>query len=234
MCGRYQLTVDPQQLGMAFTREGRQPVEVEPFTPRFNIAPTQRVPVVRADGRALTIRLLRWGLVPHWAKDLKIGARMINARSETVADKPAFRSPFKRRRCLVPATGFYEWKRQGKVKLPHLIRVREADVFAMAGIWSHWRPKDDPDEAAPIETFSVLTCDPQGALGDLHHRMPVILHPDHWSRWLDPDAERAALLELARGTPAEVLEIRRVSQAVNSVRNEGPALVEPPEDDAPA
>ncbi len=221
MCGRYQLTIDRDQLALVYDAEVRAE-----HRPRFNIPPTSRVPVVRRVDDRRVVDDLAWGLVPHWAKDKKIGARMINARAETVADKPSFRSPFKRRRCLVPATGFYEWKRAGKQKVPHLIRIREAEVFSMAGIWSSWTPKDAEAGAEPLETFSVLTCDPEGALGDLHHRMPVILHPDHWDRWLDPAADREALLALARGTPAEVLEIYRVSQAVNSVRNQGPEVAE--------
>lgn len=221
MCGRYQLTIDRDQLALVYDAEVRAE-----HRPRFNIPPTSRVPVVRRlDGRRV-IDDLAWGLVPHWAKDKKIGARMINARAETVAEKPSFRSPFKRRRCLVPATGFYEWKRAGKQKVPHLIRIREAEVFSMAGIWSSWTPEDAEEGAEPLETFSVLTCDPEGALGDLHHRMPVILHPDHWDRWLDPEADREALLALARGTPADVLQIYEVSQAVNSVRNQGPEVAE--------
>lgn len=223
MCGRYQLTIDREQLALVFDAEVRAA-----HGPRFNIPPTSAVPVVRRDDEGEAPRRiiddLTWGLVPHWAKDRKIGARMINARAETVADKPSFRSPFKRRRCLVPATGIYEWRREGKSKVPHLIRVREAEVFAMAGIWSYWRAKDAADDAAPLETFSILTCDPEGALGDLHHRMPVILHPDHWGVWLDPQSDRDTLLGLARATPAEVLEIYEVDKAVNSVRNQGPEV----------
>jgi len=227
VCGRYQLTIDTDNLALVFDAE----VRVE-HRPRYNIPPTSRVPVVRrldAGGESRRfVDGLAWGLVPHWAKERKIGARMINARAETVAEKPSFRSPFKRRRCLVPATGFYEWKRDGKQKVPHLIRVEGAEVFAMAGIWSSWTPRgegEDP-ESGPLETFSVLTCDPEGALGDLHHRMPVILHPDHWGLWLDPMAEKEALLGLARGTPADVLEIYEVDRAVNSVRNQGPEVAE--------
>ncbi len=223
MCGRYQLTIDIDQIALVFDAEARMA-----HGPRFNIPPTSTVPVVRrldADGEARRfVDGLAWGLVPHWAREKKIGARMINARAETVADKPAFRSPFKRRRCLVPATGFYEWRREGKAKVPHLIRIRDAEVFAMAGIWSSWTPKDAADDAPPLETFSVLTCDPEGALGDLHHRMPVILHPDHWGLWLDPQSDRETLLGLARGTPAEVLEIYEVDRAVNNVRNQGPEV----------
>lgn len=223
MCGRYQLTIDRDQLALVFDAEARAE-----HGPRFNIPPTSRVPIVRREEQRRVIDDLTWGLVPGWAKDRKIGARMINARAETVADKPSFRSPFAKRRCLVPATGIYEWRRSGKQKVPHLIRVREAEVFAMGGIWSAWTPRgegEDPDQG-PLETFSILTCDPQGALGDLHHRMPVILHPDHWDVWLDPAADRETLLGLARATPAEVLEIYEVSRAVNSVRNQGPEVAE--------
>lgn len=220
MCGRYQLTLDGTAIALAFDAE----LHSAHAAPRYNIPPTTDVPVVRREEAHRVVRDLRWGLVPHWADDPKIGNRMINARAETVAEKPAFRSAFKRHRCLIPATGFYEWKREGKTKTPHLIRIADAEVFAMAGIWARWGPKDG--EERPLETFSVLTCDPHGALGDLHHRMPVILHPDHWGLWLDPDTPRDRLLELARATPAEVLDIHPVNPALNNVRNQGPEVAE--------
>lgn len=218
MCGRYQLAIDPAQLEAVFAAA----VKGE-FRPGYNNAPTQTQPVVRHEEGARVIRPMRWGLVPHWAKDPKIGNRMINARSETVADKPAYRSPFKRQRCLVPATGFYEWKRQGKTKIPHLIRLREAQVFAMAGIWSSWHGGEGD---APLETFSVLTTDPHGALDGLHDRMPVIVHPDHWDVWMDPESTRETLLGLTGAPPADVLEIYPVNPKLNNVRNQGPEVAE--------
>lgn len=218
MCGRYQLAIDPAQLEAVFAAA----VKGE-FRPGYNNAPTQTQPVVRHEEGARVIRPMRWGLVPHWAKDPKIGNRMINARSETVADKPAYRSPFKRQRCLVPATGFYEWKRQGKAKIPHLIRLREAQVFAMAGIWSSWHGGEGDE---PLETFSVLTTDPHGALDGLHDRMPVIVHPDHWDVWMAPESTRETLLGLTGAPPAEVLEIYPVNPKLNNVRNQGPEVAE--------
>lgn len=226
MCGRYQLAIDPAQLEVVFAAAVRGE-----FRPGYNNAPTQTQPVVRHEDGARVIRPMRWGLVPHWAKDPKIGNRMINARSETVADKPAYRSPFKRQRCLVPATGFYEWKRQGKAKIPHLIRLRESRVFAMAGIWSSWH-KGEGD--APLETFSILTTDPRGALDGLHDRMPVIVHPDHWDVWMDPTSERDTLLGLTGAPPADVLEIYPVDPKLNNVRNQGPEVAERAEPAEPA
>lgn len=218
MCGRYQLAVDPAQLEAVFAAA----VKGEP-RPGFNNAPTQSLPVVRLEDEGRVIRPLRWGLVPHWAKDLSIGSRMINARSETVAEKPAFRTAFRRHRCLVPSTGFYEWKREGKTKIPHLIRVREGEVFAMAGIWASWRG----GEGEAVETFSILTTDPKGALDGLHDRMPVIVHPDRWQTWLDPETDAATLLALTTSPPPrDALEIYPVSALVNNVRNQGAAVAE--------
>lgn len=229
MCGRYQLAVDPAQLEAVFAA-----AVTGQLRPGYNNAPTQSLPVVRLEAEGRIIRPMRWGLVPHWADDPKIGNRMINARSETVADKPAYRSAFKRNRCLVPATGFYEWKREGKAKLPHLIRVRDADVIAFAGIWSSWHGgkggKSEDGEAGeePEEllTFSILTTDPLGALDGLHDRMPVIVHPDRWQTWLEPETDRETLLALTRPPPRDVLEIYPVSDRLNNVRNQGPEVAE--------
>ncbi|MCA9539782.1 MAG: SOS response-associated peptidase [Myxococcales bacterium] len=218
MCGRYQLAIDPKLLERSF---GAQ-IEM-PFGERYNIAPTQRAPAVRVEEGVRVFRSLRWGLVPGWAKDLSIGNKMINARGETVAEKPSFRSAFRKRRCLVPSTGFYEWKRQGKAKQPHRIRLADAEFFAMAGLWEFWQSP----EGAPIETFTIITCDPAGALGDLHNRMPVILDPARFDEWLDPRTPGEALQRLIAPRRAEELEIVPVSDRINSVYNDDPEAAQP-------
>jgi putative SOS response-associated peptidase YedK len=194
---------------------------MEPFGPRFNIAPTQRAPVVRqgVDGR--TLAPLRWGLIPHWAPDASRAARMINARGETITEKPSFREGIQRRRCIVPATGFYEWAHEGKSKQPYLIRLRHSTVFGMAGVWDRW---DGPD--GPVESFTVLTIDPKGAL-DIHDRMPVILSPDRYADWLGPTSSADQVLGLVRPRAAHELLLTAISDRVNSVANDDPSCVTP-------
>ncbi len=196
--------------------------------PRFNIAPTQHVAVIRRQpdgGRALA--MLRWGLVPFWAKDLAIGNRLINARAETAAEKPAFRAAWRRRRCLVPADGFYEWKAGPGGKTPYFVSAESGEPFAMAGLWEHWEPKDEGGEG-PVETFTILTTAPSEFMSRLHNRMPVILGQGSAEAWLAgeplPDGD---------GSPADpevALRAWPVSRRVNSPRNEDPSLIEPAED----
>ncbi len=205
------------------------------LAPRYNIAPTQETPVVRLDqagGRALA--MLRWGLVPSWAKDATIGAKLINARADTVATKPSFRAAFRQRRCLVPADGFYEWQaglpgkpRPGKPKQPYLIARADKATFAFAGLWEHWR-----DGGQVLETFTIITTDANKTLMPIHHRMPVILDPGNYAAWLDPknkDAE--ALLKPA---PDDALTAIPISTRVNAVRNDDPSLIAPVASDPPA
>ena len=219
VCGRYQLSLFGEDIDQFFDTSALDPLD---FSPRYNIAPTQYAPVVRRQVAARSISLLRWGLVPHWAQNPDGAARLINARSETVAEKPSFRDSFQRMRCLVPSTGFYEWKRTGKEKIPHLIQVRGQTVYAMAGIWSRWM-----GPSGPLDTFSVLTTGAAESIADVHERMPVILHPDHYSSWLDPAAPRDYLLGLCQPLPDRFIERRVVADFVNSARNEGPACEAP-------
>ena len=178
MCGRFALIVDASVLADVF--------DVDPprdLKPRFNIAPTQEAPIVRAaSGGARKCVTMRWGLVPSWAKDVSIGARMINARSETAAEKPSFRSAFKSRRCLVPASGFYEWVKGPGGKQPHFIHFTDARVFAFAGLWERW----SKGESGPLDTFTILTTTPNDLIRDLHDRMPVILPRENYAEWLEP------------------------------------------------
>lgn len=188
---------------------------------RWNIAPTAEVPVVRAGPRGGEPRaeLLRWGLIPSWSKDASFGARAINARSETVAEKPAFRSAFKRRRCLVPASGFYEWSGAKGARTAHLFRMRDARPFTFAGIWERWQPRDGD----ALETFSILTCGPNELVSSVHDRMPVILPEANRDAWLDPEHDDAAALRalLAPYAAAE-MEAFPVGTYVNDARHQGP------------
>ena len=218
MCSRYFLDADGNVISFTF----HVPVH-DRVRKRFNLAPTQEAPVVRAAGAGgREIAMLRWGLVPFWAKDLSIGNRMINARSETVGEKPSFRNAFRARRCLVPATGFYEWTGEAGHKVPHAITFADQPVFAFAGLWESWRDKSNPDAPA-VETYTLLTTDANRALSAIHDRMPVILRPEDHEAWLSaPPAQAAKLL---RPYADEPTRSRIVSRLVNNPRNESPDVL---------
>jgi putative SOS response-associated peptidase YedK len=219
MCGRYTLTVSAGVLGDVFEAD----VHVE-HVPRYNIAPTQTVPVIRldADGRR-RIDGLRWGLVPHWADDPSIGNRMINARSETAADKPAFRAAIRRRRCLVPADGFFEWQRIEDRKQPYHFRRADGGVFGLAGLWERWQPT--PDEP-PLDTYTILTTAANAEVAPIHDRMPVILDPETWDRWLARDEiPRDRLSGMLQPCARGRLEAVAVSTRVNSPRHDDPEVL---------
>ena len=221
MCGRYTLHTPIEQLAELFELP-----EAPSLEPRFNVAPTQQVPAVVAEGDPprRAVRMMRWGLVPHWAKDPAVGSRMINARSETVAEKPAFRTAFRRRRCLIPADGFYEWQAQADGKQPYYIRVRDGRPFAFAGLWEHW---EGPD-AVGLESCTILTTRPNDMLAQVHDRMPVILPPEAYQDWLWPVERQAAeLLGLLNPYPSEEVTFHPVSRIVNSPRNESAKCIEP-------
>lgn len=224
MCGRFALTAPASTITEIFQ------VDVLPdVLPRYNVAPTTQVLcVVQEDGERVA-KTFRWGLVPFWAKDLKVGYRMINARSETAASKPAFRAAFKKRRLLILADSFYEWLRKDKkIKIPHMIGMKDHRPFAMAGLWERWT---DP-EGEDIYTCSILTTGPNELMESIHDRMPVILPEHHWNLWLDPavqDKER--LQELLVPYPAEQMAARRVSKLVGNVKNKGPEVQGPWEGD---
>lgn len=195
--------------------------------PRFNIAPTQDAPVVRLaeDGDSRVMAMLRWGLVPGWAKDLSIGAKMINARAETVAEKPSFRGAFAKRRCLVPADGFYEWqataKAKGQPKQPFLIVRADRKPFFMAGLWELWKGPD-----GPVESFTILTTDAHPSIAPIHHRMPVMLPADAYQIWLDTGSAPADLTALLRPFDAAPLAAVPISTRVNKVQNDDATLIE--------
>lgn len=218
MCGRYQLHTPVAILQQAFRFSQRPNLE-----PRYNIAPTQSVPIVRrTTGDELELAMVRWGLVPFWAKELSVGARMINARAERVATAPSFRAAFKARRCLVPADGFYEWRKveDAKRKQPYVIRRRDRQPFAFAGLWESWKGPD-----GPVETCTIITTQANATLASLHERMPVILEAADHERWLDPGKPAAA--DLLKPAADDLLEVFPVSTRVNYVANEGADLIEP-------
>lgn len=222
MCGRFNLTASGDLLAQLFELR-----EAPPLVPRYNIAPTQPLLALRlAPGGERCWAHLGWGLVPSWAKDPAMGARMINARAETAAEKPSFRAAFKRRRCLVPATGYYEWVAgQGKApKTPWHVRRSDRAPFAMAGLWESWVGP----EGSELETATILTTGPNALIAPLHHRMPVILPEEAWGPWLgEVEASRPELEDLLGPAPEEPLEAYPVSRYVNSPRNEGPSCIEP-------
>jgi len=215
MCSRYFLDADGNIIAYTF----RVPVH-EPIRSRFNIAPTQQAPVVRLDREGnRELAMLRWGLVPFWAKDPKVGTSMINARSEGIEAKPAFREAVKARRCIVPATGFFEWQGEAGRKQPYAITVPGMPLFAFAGLWERWKPT----EGEPVETFTIVTTDANEAVARIHDRMPVILAPDAVEAWLAaPPDEARALLEPFAGQTS----LRAVGTHVSNVRNEGPECLE--------
>jgi putative SOS response-associated peptidase YedK len=221
MCGRYTLSTPTDLLRELYELESA--VELQP---RFNIAPTQNAPVIRLDGdrQVRHLDLLRWGLIPFWAKDLSIGHRMINARAETVAEKPAYRVSFRKRRCLVIADGFYEWQATGGPKQPYFFHRGDGEPFLMAGLWDRW----EKGEGSPVESFTILTTDANEIVAPIHQRMPVVLDEASYENWLDPGLDDTELLSrLLVPAPTRLFVSVPVSTYVNSPANEGPRCVEP-------
>ena len=225
MCGRLTLQISTTELS-AFLDTLQLPLFGD-MGSRYNICPTQPVACIRqADQNQRQAALLRWGLVPFWADDLKIGARMINARSETVATKPAFRAAFKSRRCLVIADGFYEWKKSGKTKQPYFISRTDRQPFLMAGLWESWQSKTQPADQ-PVETCTILTTEANEIMQPLHHRMPVILKQQHFDFWLDNQFKDQAQLEkMLVPFAADELQTWPVDKLVNKAANDEPRCAE--------
>jgi putative SOS response-associated peptidase YedK len=220
MCSRYSLT-SPHEAVRAYFRYTNE----APFPPRYNIAPSQPVAIVRnAPNGARELALVRWGLIPSWVKDPRAFKMLINARAETAAEKASFRAALRHRRCLVPADGFYEWTGAPGAKRPHLIRPRGGDPMAMAGLWEHWLGADGSE----IETMAILTVGANKAMSVLHDRMPAILAPEHFDVWLDCRPGTAEVVAGLLGpAPEHLLEIVEVSRKLNNPRNEGPEVQEP-------
>jgi len=210
MCGRFTLFEAEKVLSREFAVSG-----LPLLSPRYNIAPSQAVAAVRAAsaGTGRELALLRWGLIPSWSKDPAIGNRLINARSETAREKPSFRDAFRRHRCLIPASGFYEWQRQERGKQPYFVRMRDERPFAFAGLWSRW---ESPDKGV-IETCAILTTAANAVLSPIHDRMPVILSPTEYARWLDPALQKTdSLAPLLVPFPPEEMLAFPVSPRVNA------------------
>jgi putative SOS response-associated peptidase YedK len=221
MCGRYRLSRRKQMIQEYFDT-----AEEVDWEPRYNIAPSQQVGIIRQDQTKPERRFsfARWGLIPFWAKNASIGYKMINARSETVASNPAFREAFKSRRCLIPADGFYEWKRSEKAKQPFHFGVADDSLFAFPGLWDRW--KDAGGQV--VESCSILTTTPNTLLADVHDRMPVILPPDHYDWWLDPGFRTVeALKELLCPFDATLMKRFAVSTRINFVKNDDPDCATP-------
>lgn len=220
MCGRFNLFATADQIMAEFDLE-----QAVPVVERYNIAPTQPVAAVRlhphAGRRELTF--FHWGLLPSWAKDVSIASRMINARSETAAEKPSFRAAFRRRRCLIPATGFYEWQKVDGRKQPIHFQVGDGELFALAGLWEYWAGADGSE----IESCTIMTTEPNELVRPIHNRMPVIVAPDDYALWLDPDAPLPAVQSILRPFSAERMTQSRVSMRVNSPANDDPAIITP-------
>ena len=217
MCGRFRLGKGREALKKFFAAE----IDGD-WDPRYNVAPGQNVAAVRQDPAQPVRRLslMRWGLIPFWAKEAAIGYKMINARSETVAEKPAYREALKSRRCLIAADGFYEWQKLGKAKQPYCFTLAEDGIFAFAGIWDRWKSP----EGQMIETCSILTTSANDLVRDVHDRMPVILPPESFDLWLDPGfTNREDIVNLLRPFAAESMKKYPVSTRVNSVKNDDEA-----------
>jgi putative SOS response-associated peptidase YedK len=224
VCGRYSLGRDADELVEVFDVPGGLEIPLE--LPRWNIAPTQEAPSLLRGSGGLRLGPLRWGLVPFWADDPSIGNRLINARSESVDRRPAFREAFPRRRCLIPADGFYEWQRPASgrgPKTPFWIHPADGSLMTFAGLWERWRPASGP----PLFTFTILTTGANAWMRTIHDRMPVIVAPGERDRWLDRDASPGDLQDLLVPPPEELLVSREVSTRVNRPENDDPACVEP-------
>ena len=217
MCGRYSITTPTEALRQLFRFD-----DLPNLQPRYNMAPTQMAPVVRNRDGARHLDLLRWGLLPRWANDASIGAKLINARSETIAEKPSFRDAFKRRRCLVPADGFYEWQKRGKAKEPYRVCLVNDGAFALAGLWEQWY--DPSKHHAVVETFTIVTTVACSSIAHIHHRMPLILDPSDHDQWLM--GEPASILQQIKPFPDERLRAYKVSPRVGNVRNDDRGLLD--------
>lgn len=226
MCGRFTLTRATDEVAQRFGADAGQfrlPLQ-------YNIAPTQIVAAVRQNG-ARTLEAFQWGLIPFWARDPQIGSRLINARAETLAEKPAFKHALTRRRCLIPSDGFYEWKKEGRSRQPVYIRRRDGALFAFAGLWETW----ESPEGEVRRTCVIITVEPNALLAGIHNRMPAILTPENESVWLDPDEKSPArLLSCLTPYSAEEMEYYPVSRLVNSPANDSPECLRPLDADEPS
>lgn len=222
MCGRFVRKSAKEELRKRFGFDN--PPGGVLLEPRYNIAPSQEHPVLIVNQDRRMLRMMKWGLVPHWSKDPKIGYKMINARSEGIEEKPSFRGPLKNGRCLVIADGFYEWHKPGKkTKIPYYFRLKSSEPFAFAGLWDLWEKGDEP-----LRTFTIITTSPNELMEPIHSRMPVILRESDEARWLDPEiTDSKSVLTLLKPYPAQEMECYKVSTIVNSPKNDAPECLIP-------
>lgn len=217
MCGRFVKTSTREELSRRFGFDDVPAGNL--FDPRYNIAPSQEQPVLIISEDKRVVSQMKWGLVPSWSKDPKIGYKMINARSEGIEEKPSFKNPLKKRRCLIMADGFYEWyKPDKKIKMPYFFKLKSGEPFAFAGLWDLWSKGDEP-----LKTFTIITTQPNELMKPIHNRMPVILKESEESKWLDPEiTDYRELLSLLKPYPSEEMECYQVSTIVNSAKNDNP------------
>src|SRR5947208_3205139 len=218
MCGRYAITIAPEA-----TRQLFGYLEQPNFPPRYNVAPTQPVPIVRMVEGKCQLALVRWGLIPAWVKDPRAFSLVINARGESVLEKPAFRNAMKYRRCLFPADGFYEWRREGDRKRAYFVRLKSGQPLAFAGLWESWMGPNGEE----METAAIVTTTASRSIAHIHDRMPVILPPDVFDFWLDPNVDAAMATAVLQPAKDELIETYEVSSAVNRTANDAPMLLEP-------
>ncbi len=224
MCGRYTLTADANTIQTTFDLDADSSPALKDLTPRYNIAPSQPIAAVVADsGGARHLEFFRWGLIPSWAKDPKVGYKMINARAEGLAEKPSFRAALKKRRCLILADGFYEWKRAGKSKVPMYMQLKSGEPFAFAGLYEFWKPADSE---TLVKSCTIITTEPNALTEKIHDRMPVILKSNTYDRWLEPgDVPAEKLLPLLKPYAASQMKATQVSTLVNNAQIESPDCV---------
>lgn len=226
MCGRYGRRADKQRIAEWFQTHNTNVFDESTFAPSFNVAPQSMQPVVRLDSESGSreLAIMRWGLVPFWSKDAKIAYSTINAKAETITSSPLYREAMKRRRCLVPADWFYEWQKiDAKTKQPFAIGMKDNAPFAFAGLWETWKEKET---GRTLETYTVITTDPNELMQPLHNRMPVILRPQDYSRWLEPGEPSRLPIDLLRPFDADAMKAWKVSARVGNVRNNDPECVE--------
>lgn len=220
MCGRFTLQIPPELLAEIFGL-----LDIPVFPARYNIAPSQKIAVIRQNGDGQNrLEFMRWGLIPSWAEDKSIGYKLINARSETVHEKHSFRHAIRYRRCLIPTSGFYEWLQEGKTRKPLYVRMKDSSPMVFAGLWESWKSP----EKEVVESCTILTTTSNSLIAPLHERMPVILHPQEYNLWLDRETtDPEKLKPLYQSYPADLMEIWPVSQLVSSPRNDSPDCIKP-------
>lgn len=221
MCGRYNVTTDAQAM-IDFFEVEQTLFDLNAWRPRYNVAPSQNVPIIRDTGEGRELLLARWGLVPHWSKEDKLKYSTINARAETVADKPVYREPFKHKRCLIPATGFYEWQQQDGAKTPYHIHMPGGTLFAFAGLWDHWGAGE-----RAFDSCAVIVTGANATMQSIHNRMPVILNPAQYNTWLNTDHFDRAQLEALLVPFGGTLDAYVVDRYVNSPKNDDAACIKP-------